>query len=102
MGRGDIMNRKLISFGILAALAVLFPETAPMFVHTASAACDPGEKPDKTTVEDTRKILDKAGYKKAHNWRKGCDNTWHVTATKDGVEVNVAVLQDGRVVREGD
>ena len=57
------MNCKLISFGILATLAMLYPETAPVFVHRASAACDPGEKPDKTTVEDTRKILDKAGYK---------------------------------------
>ena len=100
--RGDIMNRKLISFAILATSALFCPETARLLLHPASAACDPGEKPDKTTVEDTRKILDKAGYKKAHNWRKGCDNTWHVTASKDGVEVNVAVLADGHVVREGD
>jgi hypothetical protein len=96
------MNRKLISLAILATLATFCPETAPLRVHSASAACDAGEHPDKTTVEDTRKILDKAGYKKAHNWRKGCDNAWHVTATKDGVEMNVAVLPDGHVVHEGD
>ena len=96
------MNRKLISLSILAAMAAFCPAVAPLLVQPASAACDPGEKPDKTTVEDTRKILDKAGYKKAHNWRKGCDNVWHVTATKDGAELSVAVLPDGHVVREGD
>jgi hypothetical protein len=96
------MNRKLITLAILVTLATFHPAVTPLLVQPAAAACDPGEKPDKTTVEDTRKILDKAGYKKAHNWRKGCDNSWHVTATKDGAEVNVAVLPDGHVVREGD
>ena len=96
------MNRKLIPLFALVALAMLHPATRPLLMQPAAAACEPGEKPDKTTVEDTRKILDKAGYTKAHNWRKGCDNTWHVTATKDGVEVSIAVLPDGHVVREGD
>jgi len=96
------MNRKLILFALVATLAMLQPTTAPWLVAPAAAACDPGVKPDKTTVEDIRKLLAQAGYQKAHNWRKGCDNTWHATATKDGSEVSVAVLPDGHIVREGD
>ena len=84
----------------LVALAT-FLQPAPLFPpHAAAAACEPGEKTDKTTVEDTRKILQKAGYINARNWRKGCDNTWHATAVKDGAEVTVAVTPDGRVVRD--
>ena len=95
------MNRKLAFVAIIAALAAFHPRTAPLLTPAAWAACAPGEKPDKTTVEDIRKLLDKAGYAKAHNWRKGCDNVWHVTATKDGTEVELAVLPDGHIVHEG-
>jgi hypothetical protein len=96
------MIRPLIFLCFIASLVALFPGARPSPLRSALAACEAGEKPDKTTVEDTRKLLDKAGYKNAHNWRKGCDNAWHATATKDGAEVNVAVLPDGHIVREGD
>jgi len=96
------MIRPLLVLCFAAAIVVLFSGAGSSPLRPALAACEAGEKPDKTTVEDTRKLLDKAGYKNARNWRKGCDNVWHATAIKDGVQVNVAVLPDGHVVRESD
>lgn len=96
------MNRKLIFLAAFIALTALSPALIPWLARPAQAACDPGVKIDKTTVEDIRAILTKAGYKNARNWTKGCDNTWHATATKDGVTVNLAILPNGRVVHEGD
>ena len=93
------MTRSFLLFCTIALVSLVQP--APLFPpREAAAACEPGTKLDKTTVEDTRKVLQKAGYTNARNWRKGCDNTWHATAVKDGAEVNVAVTADGRVVRE--
>ena len=96
------MKQKFLVPAFCAALSALALQSTSWFASPAWAACDPGDKLDKTTVEQIRAILTKAGYTKAHNWRKGCDNTWHVTATQDGAEVSVAVLPDGHVVREGD
>jgi hypothetical protein len=94
------MNRKLIFLAAFVGLATLPPALIPLVTRPAQAACDPGDKLDKSTVEEVRAILAKAGYKDPHNWRKGCDNTWHGTATKDGVTMSLAVLTDGHVVRE--
>lgn len=95
------MHRKLILLALGATLTALAPRTAPLLASAAWAACAASEKPDKTTVEDIRKLLEKAGYTKAHKWTKGCDNVWHVIATKDGAEVGLAVLPDGHIVLEG-
>jgi hypothetical protein len=94
------MNRNYRS--LAAAAAVLIALLAPSRANLAIAACESGEKIDKTTVEDTRKHLEQAGYKNVRSWRKGCDNAWHATAIKDGAQVNVAVLADGHIVKEGD
>jgi hypothetical protein len=94
------MNPKLIFLAAFVGLVALPPALSPVLVRPAQAACDPGDKLDKSTIEDVRALLAKAGYKDPHNWRKGCDNTWHGTAAKDGVTVNLAVLADGHVVRE--
>lgn len=90
-------------------LAAFFVLAWPPLQHLASpvvtpawAACDPGDKLDKTTLEETRQKVEKAGYTDGRDWRKGCDNVWHVTATKNGAQFHVAVLPDGHVVREGD
>jgi hypothetical protein len=96
------MNRKLcLVFAIGAAIAfdvrILPPPVAP-----AWAACEKGDKLDKTTAAETRQKLAKAGYTKIRDLRKGCDNTWHAKATKAGAEESVAVLADGTVVKEGD
>jgi len=87
---------------LVAAAAVLVALLAPFRANLAFAACENGEKIDKTTVEDTRKRLEQAGYKNIRNWRKGCDNAWHATAIQDGAQVSVAVLPDGHIVKEGD
>ena len=53
------MKRKLLLACVVTLLALLQP--APLGgLHPAWAACEPGEKLDKTTVADTRKILQKA------------------------------------------
>lgn len=85
----------------VAALLVLAPQKGP-FVAVAQAACDPGTRIDKTTVEQVRDRLIKAGYKNPLHLRKGCDNSWHGTAQREGQQVNVAVTADGHFVQEGD
>jgi hypothetical protein len=94
------MNRNCRTF--VAAGAVFVTLWAVDRPTLAWAACETSEKVDKTTVEETRKRLEQAGYKNIRNWRKGCDNAWHATAIKNGTAVNVAVLPDGHVVKEGD
>ena len=96
------MVRQLIFLCLAVSIVALLSGAGTSPVRPALALCEAAEKPDKTTVEDTRKLLEKAGYRNARNWRKGCDNTWHATAVKDGAEVHVAVLPDGHIVREGD
>ena len=87
---------------LIAACAVFVAFVASARTNLVWAACESGVRVDKTTVEDTRKKLEKAGYKNIRNWRKGCDNTWHATAIKNGAPVSVALLPDGHVVKEGD
>jgi hypothetical protein len=96
------MNRKLcLVFAIGAAIA-LDARLLPPPVVPAWAACEKGTKLDKTTAVETRAKLAKAGYTKVRDLRKGCDNTWHAKAMKAGGEEFVAVLADGKVVKEGD
>ena len=94
------MTRTLSLAVLVAALIALGGRTEPSFVSQAWAACDPGDKLDKTTLEQTRQKLQKAGYKSIHDLRKGCDNTWHGKASKDGAEASVVVLPDGTIVTE--
>ncbi len=97
------MNRKLFLFLALVPLLAIDARIGAGLVRPAWAACDPGDKLDKTTVEDARQKLQKAGYTNIHGLRKGCDNTWHGMASKKGgPEEAVAVLPDGTVVKEGD
>lgn len=96
------MNRKLALILALAAFVALDARIGPPLLRPAWAACDPGDKLDKTTADETRQKLQKAGYTKVHDLRKGCDNTWHAKASKGGADKSVAVLPDGTVVKEGD
>ncbi len=84
--------------GMLALAGAL----AMMGVATAHAACDPGDRIDRTTAADARKKIEGDGYKKVHDLKKSCDNFWHGLAEKDGAEVRVAVSPQGQVYREGD
>jgi len=96
------MRQTLALAFLFAALIALGGRGEPSFVGRAWAACDPGDKLDKTTADETRQKLQKAGYKNIRELRKGCDNTWHAKATKDGAEEAVAVLRDGTVVKEAE
>ena len=84
------------------AFAAMQPQSGFHPIASALAACEPGTRIDKTTVEAIRDKLVKAGYKNPLHLRKGCDNSWHGTAIKDGTQINVAVTPDGHIVQEGD
>jgi peptidase YpeB-like protein len=68
---------------------------------SARAACDAGDKIDKTTVNDARQKIEAAGYRQVRQLTKGCDNFWHGSATKDGTMVYVVVSPQGKVMTEG-
>lgn len=86
--------RRLGAFAL--AIAALVAAEGP-----ARAACDTGEKVDRTTVEDARKKVQAAGYAQVRGLRKSCDSYWHGTATRDGRTVNVVVTPQGQVMTEG-
>ena len=99
------MKARLLLIAVLTgigALAATQPHSGFRPIATALAACEPGTRLDKTTVEAIRDKLIKAGYKNPLHLRKGCDNSWHGTAIKDGTQINVAVTPDGHIVQEGD
>jgi hypothetical protein len=91
---------------ILAAalLAAAFLATGPMPVpmRTAQAACEPGDKIDSTTADQARKKIEAAGYRKVRSLKKGCDNTWHGMAEKNGATTGVALTANGEVFPENE
>jgi len=91
-----------VTLAAVGALAVTQPLTGFHPITPARAECAPGTHIDKTTVEQIRDKLIKAGYKNPLHLRKGCDNAWHGTAMKDGQQIDVAVTPDGHIVQEGD
>jgi len=99
------MKTRLVLIALLANCGLLIafnPASKTALIQQAQAACDPGTVLDKTTVDQIRDKLIKAGYKNPLHLRKGCDNAWHGTAIKDGQQINVAVTPDGNIVQEGD
>jgi hypothetical protein len=86
----------------LIAAAVIALGPAPVPVRVAYAACEPGEKVDSSTADQARKKLEAAGYRKVRDLKKGCDNTWHGTAEKDGAAVGVALTAQGQIYPERD
>jgi zona occludens toxin (predicted ATPase) len=67
----------------------------------ARAAFGAGDRIDRTTVADARRAIEAAGYRQVRDLKKGCDNFWHGTATKDGSPVYVVVSPKGEVMTEG-
>ncbi|HEY1504505.1 MAG TPA: hypothetical protein VGF92_09405 [Stellaceae bacterium] len=96
--RHTLIRSAIIAVGVLLSLA---QQNAPL-ISAAHAACDPGTRLDKTTAEEIRGRLVKAGYENPSHLRKGCDNSWHGTAMKGGQQLNIAVTADGHIVEEGD
>jgi hypothetical protein len=66
----------------------------------ALAACEPGDRIDKSTADDARRKIQAAGYRNVRDLKKGCDNFWHASATKDGTQVFVVLSPQGEVVTE--
>jgi hypothetical protein len=66
----------------------------------APAACSPGDRIDGTTVAYATEKIEAAGYQQVHGLKKGCDNYWHGIAKKDGVDVNVVLTPNGKVMVE--
>jgi len=93
-------GKKIIAFVFAAAIGLVAGSIGT--AGGARAACEAGEKIDKTTVADARKAIETAGYRQVRDLRKGCDNYWHAVATKDGNAVNVVVSPKGEVMTEGD
>jgi len=91
------MTWRICALAIAAALAV-----APVANAEQLAACDPGTKIDGSTAADARKKMERAGYRKITELRKGCDNAWHGKAEKDGQPVNVVLNPEGLVLPEGE
>jgi hypothetical protein len=97
------MTKRLVLIAILASSAALSAAQLRLpLIASAQASCEPGTHIDKTTVEEIRDKLIKAGYKNPLHLRKGCDNAWHGTAIRSGTEIKVAVTTDGHIVHEGD
>lgn len=96
------MPRNLPLLATAIVLAALSLGPAPLMLGPARAACEPGDKIDKSTADDARKKIESAGYRGVHGLRKGCDNYWHGIAMKDGNEVRVVLSPQGRVMRDGD
>lgn len=90
------------SFALVLATAVAVGTGSLATADRARAACDAGEKIDKSTVDDARKKFQAAGYRNIRNMRKGCDNYWHASAEKDGAPVLIVLSPKGEVMTEGD
>jgi hypothetical protein len=95
------MFGRIFAAAMLAtALLAIGPMPVPM--HAAQAACEPGDKIDSTTADQARKKIEAAGYRKVRGLKKGCDNTWHGTAEKNGAATGVALTAKGEVFPESE
>jgi len=63
--------------------------------------CAPGERIDGSSIETARGKIEKAGYRRVGNLKKGCDNFWHGTATQDGQTIHIVLTPKGQVIVEG-
>lgn len=95
----------LIAGGIGVA-AIIAPAVLAVSIdsalHPAQAACLPGAKIDKSTATQAKSKIEKAGFRQVKGLKKGCDNYWHATATKDGNQTHVVLSPNGKVMPEGD
>ncbi len=86
---------------VAAALVVLSPAPSAQIAGKVGN-CEPGDKINSTTATQARKKIEAAGYHKVGDLKKGCDNSWHGTAEKDGGRVHVVLNPQGLVLPEGD
>jgi hypothetical protein len=86
---------------LAAALVTLSPAPSAQIAGKVGG-CEPGDKINGTTAAQARKKIEAAGYRKVGDLKKGCDNSWHGTAEKDGGRVHVVLNPQGLVLPEGD
>ena len=83
--------------GLLGAGAAL----APVAIQPAYAACDPGTHIDGTTADWAKRTMMRSGFHDVKVDQKGCDNVWHVIASKDGQSGRYAIEPGGKIFPEG-
>ncbi len=86
-----------VALGLVGAGVAL----APHAIQPAYAACDPGTHIDNTTADMAKRIMMRAGFHDVQVDQKGCDNVWHVIASKDGQRGRYAIEPDGKIYPEG-
>ncbi len=70
-------------------------------VSPALAACMAGDHIDSSTAPQAIKKMEQAGYTKARDLKKGCDNYWHAVALRNGKKVEIVLSPQGKVMLEG-
>jgi hypothetical protein len=93
----------LKSNAVLSALLLLSSVAVIPMTSTAAQAqgCDVSDRIDHSTADMARAKMEKAGFHRVNDLKKGCDNFWHGLATKDGTAVHVALSPKGDVMAEG-
>lgn len=86
-----------LALGLLGTGAAL----APVAIQPAYAACDPGTRVDSSTADWAKRTMMRAGYRDVQVDQKGCDNVWHVIASKDGQQRRYAIEPGGKIYPEG-
>lgn len=86
---------------VLATATALVALSVTPFLHQARAACDAGDRVDRSTAADAQKRIAAAGYNRASELKKSCDNFWHGKVLKNGQEIRVVLTPEGQVIREG-
>jgi hypothetical protein len=89
---------------LAAATALVALSVAPVspFLQSAQAACDAGDRIDRSTAADAQKMIQRAGYSGVSELKKSCDNSWHGKALKDGQQIRVVLTPQGQIIPEGD
>ena len=108
----NVLRSIAFSASLLAPM-VLLPGTAPALADNAVITgptdlstssgnnCSNGEVIDGSTAEQAITQFQAAGYSNVKIVRKGCDNFWHATGTKDGLGGNIVMAPDGTIMPEG-
>jgi hypothetical protein len=86
-----------------AALAVVAAGPGHQALGAARASeCEATDKIDGSSADGAKTKIESAGFHEVRDLKKGCDNYWHGTAVKDGIESHVRLTPQGEVTREGD
>ena len=86
-----------LALGLLGGAVALVPTA----IQPAYAACDPGTRIDSSTADWAKRTMMRAGFRDVQIDHKGCDNVWHVVASRDGREGRYAIQPGGKIYPEG-